>query len=86
MYFRCLNNSDYNRGQYIFVARDEDSSEPGPGSCKKWQPDKVCAKDSAAHFRKEQECVKTCESTPATHCATSAVVNRYQQFVSKNVF
>ncbi|XP_077536172.1 uncharacterized protein LOC144148523 [Haemaphysalis longicornis] len=68
MYFRCLNNSDYNRGQYIFVARDEDSSEPGPGSCKKWQPDKVCAKDSAAHFRKEQECVKTCEKRRDKRC------------------
>ncbi|XP_077522911.1 uncharacterized protein LOC144133590 isoform X2 [Amblyomma americanum] len=57
MYFRCLNNSDYGRGEWVFVLRDHGQS----GSCRRWQPDSVCARDSPAHFRKRQDCVRTCE-------------------------
>ncbi|KAL1436753.1 hypothetical protein MTO96_049301 [Rhipicephalus appendiculatus] len=63
MYFRCLNSSDYDRGEVIFVQRDAGSRQPGPGSCRPWHPEKVCARDSPAHFRKRRDCVQTCERT-----------------------
>ncbi|KAK8781350.1 hypothetical protein V5799_017309 [Amblyomma americanum] len=64
MYFRCLNNSDYERGEWVFVLRDHGQS----GSCRRWQPDSVCARDSPAHFRKRQDCVRTCEARRDKRC------------------
>ncbi|XP_075721759.1 uncharacterized protein LOC119168260 [Rhipicephalus microplus] len=68
MYFRCLNGSDYDRGEVIFVQRDAGSRQPGPGSCRPWHPDKVCARDSQAHFRKRRDCVQTCELRRDKRC------------------
>nr|XP_037275561.1 uncharacterized protein LOC119168260 [Rhipicephalus microplus] len=68
MYFRCLNSSDYDRGEVIFVQRDAGSRQPGPGSCRPWHPDKVCARDSQAHFRKRRDCVQTCELRRDKRC------------------
>ncbi|KAH7940545.1 hypothetical protein HPB49_001742 [Dermacentor silvarum] len=68
MYFRCLNGSDYDRGEWIFVQRGRDSPQPGQGSCRRWQPDRVCARDSPAHFRKRRDCVQTCEVRRDKRC------------------
>ncbi|KAH6926346.1 hypothetical protein HPB50_017526 [Hyalomma asiaticum] len=68
MYFRCLNSSDYDRGEVIFVKRDASSPQPGPGSCRTWHPDKVCARDSPAHFRKRRDCVNACEVRRQKRC------------------
>ncbi|XP_065303206.2 uncharacterized protein [Dermacentor albipictus] len=70
MYFRCLNGSDYDRGEWIFVQRERDSPQPGQGSCRRWQPEKVCTRDSPAHFRKRRDCVQTCELRRDKRCLT----------------
>ncbi|CAN7942069.1 unnamed protein product [Ixodes hexagonus] len=66
MYFRCLDGSEYDRGEWVFV------KSPGKtrhrGVCRRWRPDSLCLSRSNAHFRKRTTCVASCEERREKRC------------------
>ncbi|XP_064485506.1 uncharacterized protein LOC135397953 isoform X2 [Ornithodoros turicata] len=54
MYFRCVNDSSseqYGMGDWLFES----------GTCKQWNPHRLCLSKSSSHFRTQKSCVDACE-------------------------
>ncbi|KAG0410153.1 hypothetical protein HPB47_012735 [Ixodes persulcatus] len=68
MYFRCLNNSEYGMGDWVFVRHSHGNGPLNPGSCRRWRPDALCLGKSRAHFGKRATCVTSCEERKEKRC------------------